>query len=119
MFRRSIMALTAFCVIASAPVVASADEINFGIISTESSSNLKQVWQPFLDDMAKQTGLKINPFFASDYAGVIEAMRFKKVQIAWFGNKSAMEAVDRSEGEIFAKLIRVDGSEGYNCFFQG
>ena len=88
-------------------------EINFGFISTESSSNLKSAWQPVLEDMQKATGLKINAFFATDYAGVIEAMRFNKVQVAWMGNKSAMEAVDRSSGEIFAKIVAKDGSEGY------
>ena len=50
-------------------------EINFGIISTESSQNLKQDWQPVLDDMARKTGLKVNAFFSPDYAGVIEGMR--------------------------------------------
>ena len=30
-----------------------AQDINFGIISTESSQNLKADWQPLLDDMAK------------------------------------------------------------------
>jgi phosphonate transport system substrate-binding protein len=88
-------------------------ELNFGFISTESSSNLKNAWQPLLDDLQKSTGLKINAFFATDYAGVIEAMRFNKVQVAWMGNKSAMEAVDRSSGEIFAKIVAKDGSEGY------
>ena len=33
--------------------------------------------------MEKQTGLKVNAFFASDYAGIIEGMRFNKVQVAW------------------------------------
>src|ERR1700742_3386445 len=80
---------------AAAPLQAQeVKEINFGIISTESSSNLKTIWEPFLAAMGKGTGLKINGFYASDYAGVIEAMRFNKVQLAWFGNKSAMEAVD-------------------------
>jgi len=51
--------------------------------------------------MAKSTGYKINGFYATDYAGVIEAMRFSKVQVAWFGNKSGMEAVDRASGEVF------------------
>jgi phosphonate transport system substrate-binding protein len=89
------------------------NEINFGIISTESSSNLKENWQPLIDDMQKRTGLKINAFFASDYAGIIEAMRFNKVQVAWYGNKAAMEAVDRSNGEVFAKMVAPDGSQGY------
>ncbi|MDR1487620.1 MAG: phosphonate ABC transporter substrate-binding protein [Deltaproteobacteria bacterium] len=88
-------------------------EINFGIISTESSVNLKKIWEPFLDDFRAQTGLKINAFFATDYAGIIEAMRFNKVQLAWYGNKSAMEAVDRADGEVFMQTIAADGSEGY------
>jgi phosphonate transport system substrate-binding protein len=91
----------------------SVNEINFGIISTESSANLKENWQPLIDEMQKRTGLKINAFFASDYAGIIEAMRFNKVQVAWYGNKSAMEAVDRAGGEVFAQMIAPDGSQGY------
>lgn len=92
---------------------AQAQEINFGIISTESSQNLKSDWQPLLDDMARQTGLKVKAFFAPDYAGVIEGMRFNKVQVAWFGNKSAMEAVDRANGEVFAQMVNADGAQGY------
>ena len=88
-------------------------ELNFGIIATEASTNLKTVWDPFLQAMAKGTGFKVNAFYASDYAGVIEAMRFKKVQVAWFGNKSAMEAANRSNGEIFAKSVDSDGNPGY------
>ncbi len=90
-----------------------AQDINFGIISTESSQNLKSDWQPLIDDMARQTGLTIKPFFASDYAGIIEGMRFNKVQVAWLGNKSAMEAVDRANGEIFAQMVNADGTQGY------
>ena len=88
-------------------------ELNFGIISTESSQNLKSDWQPILDDMAKKTGMKVNAFFASDYAGIIEGMRFNKVHVAWFGNKSAMEAVDRANGEVFAQMVNADGTQGY------
>ncbi|MBX3619896.1 MAG: phosphonate ABC transporter substrate-binding protein [Rhizobacter sp.] len=88
-------------------------EIAFGFISTESSNGLKAAWQPVLDDMQKATGLKVKPFFATDYAGVIEAMRFNKVQVGWFGNKSGIEAVDRSQGEVFAKVVGADGNEGY------
>ncbi len=92
---------------------AHAQDINFGIISTEASQNLKQDWQPLIDDMNRKTGLKVTAFFASDYAGIIEGMRFNKVQMAWFGNKSAMEAVDRANGEIFAQMVNADGTLGY------
>ena len=74
---------------------------------------LRQRWQPFIDDMSRQTGMTVKPFFATDYAGIIEAMRFNKVQIGYFGNASAMEAVDRSNGEIFAKVQYSNGDSGY------
>ncbi|HLS42305.1 MAG TPA: phosphonate ABC transporter substrate-binding protein [Paenalcaligenes sp.] len=103
-----------FGVLASGAAVANdKKEINFGIISTESSQNLKQVWDPFLADMAEQTGYEVNAFFASDYAGIIQGMRFDKVDIAWFGNKSAMEAVDRANGEVIYQTVDSDGNGGY------
>ncbi|UXS04135.1 phosphonate ABC transporter substrate-binding protein [Agrobacterium tumefaciens] len=90
-----------------------AETINFGIISTESQQNLKSSWLPFLDAMKEKTGLEVKPFFASDYAGIIEGMRFDKVQMAWYGNKSAMEAVDRADGEVFVQSVAVTGEPGY------
>jgi phosphonate transport system substrate-binding protein len=89
------------------------ETINFGIISTESQQNLRTLWEPFLDDMEEKTGLTIEPFFASDYAGVVEAMRFGQVQMAWYGNASAMQAVDRADGEVFVQTVAADGSPGY------
>ena len=113
--KKLLFGLTAALAIAMTPAAAQETrEINFGIIATDSSSSLKKNWEAFLGDMEKSVGVKINPFFATDYAGIIEGMRFNKVQVAYYGNKSAMEAVDRANGEIFAKLVRIDGSEGYN-----
>lgn len=97
----------------SASLAEELTEINFGIISTESSAALAKNFDPFLKEMEKALGVKVNAFFAQDYAGVIEGMRFDKVDVAWFGNKSAMEAVDRAGGEIFAQTTGFDGSMGY------
>ena len=86
-----------------------AEELNFGIISTESQQNLQdRTGSRSSPTWRKQTGLKVKPFFASDYAGVIEGMRFGKVQLAWYGNKSAMEAVDRADGEVFVQTVSVE-----------
>lgn len=107
------LAMMAAATFMATAAYAETKEINFGIISTESTQNLKQYWTPFLTDLEKETGIKINPFFASDYAGIIEGMRFGKVQMAWYGNKSAMEAVDRAEGEVFAQSVDAEGNPGY------
>lgn len=114
MIKKLLASLAGATLIAMNPAVAQElKEINFGIISTESSQNLKSTWQPILDDMAKKTGMQVNPFFAPDYAGIIEGMRFNKVHVAWHGNKSAMEAVDRAGGEVFAQMVNADGTQGY------
>jgi len=93
---------------------AQAQEIAFGVISTDGAAAQRDRWEPLFRDMEKKTGLTVKSFYAPDYAGVIEAMRFNKIQVAWFGNKSAMEAVDRANGEVFAQVMYADGTFGYN-----
>lgn len=105
---------TAFALGATAAKAEMPEQLNFGIISTESATVLEASFTPFLEDMEKSLGVTVKPFFASDYAGVIEGMRFGKVDVAWFGNKSAIEAVDRAGGEVFAQTIKDDGSRGYH-----
>jgi phosphonate transport system substrate-binding protein len=101
-------------VLALASLAASAQEINFGIISTDSASVQRERWEPLFRDMEARTGLTVKSFYAPDYAGVVEAMRFNKVQVAWYGNKAAIDAVDRSSGEVFAQVLKSDGTLGYH-----
>ncbi|WP_273266963.1 phosphonate ABC transporter substrate-binding protein [Flexistipes sinusarabici] len=89
------------------------EQINFGIIPTESTTALGKSFKPFFEDMEDFLGIPVKPFFASDYAGIIQGMRFDKVDIAWYGNKSAIEAVDRAGGEVFVQTIKDDGTRGY------
>lgn len=95
---------------ACAPDIA---EIDFGIISTESQVNLKELWEPFLAAMSEAMGRPVNGFYATDYAGVVEAMGVGKIQIAWYGGKSYIEAAQRSGAEAFAQTVASDGSKGY------
>jgi phosphonate transport system substrate-binding protein len=113
MLRRTFCALIAAAALSTQAHAQDAKPLNFGIISTESSTNLKSVWQPVIDDLSRAIGVPVKPFFASDYAGIIEGMRFNKVQVAWYGNKAAIEAVDRANGEVFASVIDKDGNPGY------
>lgn len=115
---RTLKCLLAAAVIALVGVAHAAEvkELNFGIIATEKAGALKQMWEPFLEDMAKAVGVKVNGFYATDYAGIIEAQRFNKVQIAWYGNKSAIDAVDRAGGEVFVQFIDLDGTPGYYSY---
>jgi phosphonate transport system substrate-binding protein len=115
-FTKLLTAASLLVGLAPAAVAELPKELNFGIISTESTQNLKVDWEPMLKDLEKSSGIKVNAFFAPDYAGIIEAMRFNKVQVAWFGNKSGMEAADRASAEVFVQTMAADGSPGYWSF---
>ncbi len=101
------------CLTGMAGAAEEVKELTFGIIPTDSVDNLKKYFEPFAADLSEKMGIKIKTKYASDYAGIIEAMRFKKVDFAWFGNKSALEAVKRADGEVFAQRTDLDGSPGY------
>lgn len=112
---RLVMCVVAAVSLAAGSASAADDvkELNLGVIPTESNVNLQKGFEPFRADMQKALGIPVKVFFAPDYAGVIEAMRFDKVQLAWFGNKSAIEAVNRAGGEVFAQTSDAGGNPGY------
>jgi len=88
-------------------------EIRFGILRTESADSLSTLWDPFLDDMRKQTGLNIKEVYATDYASLIEAFKYNKLEAAWLSNKPGMEAVNRADVEVFARTMKAGGVAGY------
>ncbi|MBD2341390.1 phosphonate ABC transporter substrate-binding protein [Calothrix sp. FACHB-156] len=88
-------------------------EINFGVLSTESQANQKPIWEPFAAAMSKEIGIPVKPFYVTQYAAVIEAMRFGKVQAAWLGGKSYIEAAKVADAEAFAQVVSKDGTRGY------
>ncbi|MEO8811657.1 MAG: phosphate/phosphite/phosphonate ABC transporter substrate-binding protein [Caulobacteraceae bacterium] len=89
------------------------DEIRFSVLSTEASASMEQYWRPILADMARETGLKVTPFFSGNYTLLIEAMKFKKTDAGWFSNFSGLEAVRRGGGEVFARTFDPTGIDGY------
>lgn len=89
-------------------------ELEFAILTTESHENLKTNWEPLLADMSEALGRPVIGFYATDYAGMIEAMGAGKVQAALYGGKSYIEAADRSNAEAFGQVVSLDGSKGYH-----
>ncbi|PVM89734.1 phosphate/phosphite/phosphonate ABC transporter substrate-binding protein [Caulobacter radicis] len=119
MIRRSLIAGLALSTLALAAcsgpseAPASKDTVTFSILSTESAQNMEGYWKPILQDMEKQTGLKVKPFFSSNYSSLIVAMGAKQTDLGWFSNQSGLEAVRRSNGEVFARTFDPSGVDGY------
>lgn len=86
--------------------------LNFGIISTESQQNLKPQWTPFLQDMEKKLGVKVNAFFAPDYAGIIGEC----ASIKWISHGTATCRQWKrwiAPTAVFAQTVAADGSPCY------
>lgn len=95
------------------PATGSTQEISFAILPAEGQSSSGPLWQPLLDDMSKAIGVPVKPYFASNYTVLVEAMRGNQIQSAWFPAKTAIEAIDRSNGEVVARIVDPNGLDSY------
>jgi phosphonate transport system substrate-binding protein len=123
MIRRSL--ITAAAIAATLGIVACSDkkeaaapsgapkELTFSILSAENQASMSPLWQPLLDDMSQQIGVKVKPYFATNYTSLVEAMRFKQVQLGWFSAAPALRAVERADGEVLGRVVDAGGEATY------
>ena len=111
----TVLALAAIALLAgcSKPAPPSSNTVNFSILSAEDQQSMSRVWQPLFDDLEKQTGLKIKPFYASNYTALVQAMRFNQVQAGWFSALPSLEAVNRAGAEVLGRVVSGDGTVTY------
>lgn len=88
-------------------------ELVFAVLSAEGQASSGPLWQPLLDDMSKSIGVPVKPYFGSNYTVLVEAMRGNQVQIGWLSAKPLLEAVDRSQGEVIARIVDPEGRDSY------
>lgn len=91
-------------------VSAQARDIVMGLILAENNEEMVQKFEPMRAQLEKKLGAKVKVFTATDYAGVIEAMKKKRVDIAWFGPLSYYLAEQEAGAEAFAVGIREGGN---------
>jgi phosphonate transport system substrate-binding protein len=90
----------------SAAGVVSARELVMGLIPADNNEEMIKTFEPMRAYLEKKLGQKVKMFTATDYAGVIEAMKKKRVDIAWFGPLSYYLAEQEAGAEAFAVGIR-------------
>ena len=90
-------------------------ELRVGLIPSEDAQAMMRASQQVMDQLAAKTGLKIKPFVANDYNGVIEAMRSGKIDVAYFGPFSYVLASQLANAEAFAiPVAKKSGKSSYN-----
>jgi len=88
-------------------------KIRVGLIPTEGGADIIKRFQPLIDHLKKTLQIDVEPFSASDYAGIITAMGHNHIDFAYFGPKSYVEASARANAEALALELNKDGAEGY------
>ena len=89
-------------------------DIVFSILPTENSASGLARWDPFITDMRRQTGLNIQVKSVPNYNASVTAIQNGQTQVAWFSNKSGIEAVSTGAAEVFLRSSDPSGVDGYN-----
>lgn len=89
-------------------------ELRVGLIPSEDAQAMIRASQQVMEQLAARTGMKVKPFVANDYNGVIEAMRSGKIDVAYFGPFSYVLASQLANAEAFA--IPVSKKSGQSSY---
>ena len=93
-------------------------EIVMGLIPIENNEETIEKFEPMRVFLEKRLERPVKVFTATDYAGVIEAMKRDKVDIAWFGPLSYVLAEKEADAEAFAVGVRKStGLSTYKSIF--
>src|SRR5262245_35662153 len=97
----------AVVLVASALPATAAEVLRLALTPSEETveQQLKRS-QDVIQILERDTGMRVQPFTAGDYVSVVEALRAKKVDVAWLGSFSYVLAVDRADVEAFAAGVR-------------
>lgn len=90
--------------------------LRIGAIPAEDAQKTRENYTPLAKYLEKKTGLPVEIFVATDYSGVIEAMRSGKLDIAMFGPFSYILAADKANAEAFAIENRAGSGTSYRSF---
>ncbi len=79
--------------------------LRIGLIPSEDSQSMIKSSQQVLDQLEQHLGMPVKPFVATDYNGVIEALRSKKLDVAYLGPFSYVLANRMADAEAFAVAV--------------
>lgn len=92
------------------------DALRIGISATESDADVVKRYEPLRVFLEKKLSRKVMLRTASDYASVIEALKSKQIQVAYFGAAAYAKAWIVTQGQVKPLLCTLDdsGTCGYH-----
>ncbi|MBO8170137.1 MAG: phosphate/phosphite/phosphonate ABC transporter substrate-binding protein [Thermoanaerobacteraceae bacterium] len=81
-------------------------KLRVGLIPSQSPDKVEAQYEPFRKYLSEKLGMPVEMFVAVDYAGVVEAMASDKLDIAYFGGLTYVQAKQRAE--IYPIVTEID-----------
>src|ERR1051325_11154474 len=91
---------------------ATAKVLRVGFVPSENAQQVIQNAQPLIEILQKELGMEVQPFVATDYTGVVEALRGNKLDIAFLTPASYVLAKNEANVRVALKSER-QGSPFY------
>lgn len=107
LYVRAAAALVLLTGLAARPALAD-DVLRVTAIPDESPTELQRKFAPLGDYLAKETGMAVRFVPVSDYAAVVEALAAKKVDLAWLGGFTFVQAKRRTQGAVTPLVQRAE-----------
>lgn len=81
------------------------EKLTIGLIPSEDSQAMIEASKQVLSTLEKKLGMPVVPFVATDYNGIIEALRAGKLDVAYLGPFSYVLATSVADVEAFAVAV--------------
>lgn len=89
-----------------------ANVLRVGFVPSEDAQKVIQNAQPIVEILQKELAMEVQPFVATDYTGVVEALRVNKLDIAFLTPASYVLAKNEADVKVLLKSER-QGSPYY------
>ncbi len=117
--RTTLVALAAAAGLATSAAAYDPDTLKVALLPDENAATVIQDNKPLAEHLEKSLGKGIELIVTTDYSSMIEAMRFGRIDVAYFGPASYTIAKDRMQGgelDIMPFAARLkDGSTTYQA----
>lgn len=90
-------------------------EVRFGLVPSEGGTDIVERFRPLTAFLEARLATPVRAYSASDYQGIITAMRNGQVDIAYLGPKSYVEAARVANAEALLMELSADGTPGYRA----
>jgi phosphonate transport system substrate-binding protein len=80
--------------------------LRVGFVPAEDAQQVMQNAQPLVDILRKELAMEIQPFVATDYTGIVEALRVNKLDVAFLAPASYVLAKNEANIKVILKSER-------------